>query len=302
MIKLSFLLSNWYSGATLFSILLNNHSRLVCNGETFPFQYDTTKKDIYNCSCGRHMLECDFYNNTTQSLKNSNGTWSDSFRVMPNIANSELLNKIVCSFKKQVWLRDLFLLPGLPLRKKLNDYIQAHLQFYEKALNYSDGIYYVDGTKSIRRAELFVKYVFPQVKVIYLIRDGRGFCWSYLKNNQLSLRYLGDAAAAWLDYIDMVDTFTKRYPRLDLKIVRYEDLCHKPEEIFVEVCNFLNIDFEESMVGTPTEHHMLGNEMRLNFDGKVKEDISWKEKFSLSDIANLEKLMKPALERYGYHD
>ena len=32
-ISLAFMFSNWYSGATLFAILLNNHNKITCNGE-----------------------------------------------------------------------------------------------------------------------------------------------------------------------------------------------------------------------------------------------------------------------------
>ena len=70
----SFMFSNWYSGATLLAILLNNHSELTCNGETFPFKVGDS--GIYICSCGKSLLNCAFYKrNASHMLDKKTGDW-----------------------------------------------------------------------------------------------------------------------------------------------------------------------------------------------------------------------------------
>lgn len=301
MSEMAFMLSNWYSGATLLSILLNNHSKLVCNGETFPFQYDKSNSDIYVCSCGSHLRTCRFYKATCGSLKKNDGSWSEDFRIMPHVSNSMLGNKVLGNFGKYSWLRDLLLSQPLPLRSRLNNYLKAHQQFYENARNYKGATYYIDGTKSIRRAELFVKYSNNlRIKVINLVRDGRGFCWSYLKNKNLKTEQLREATYAWSEYINLVDIFTARYPVIEVKTIRYEDLCLNLAETLQDICQFLDIDFEQTMIGKPAEHHMLGNRMRSSFDGTVREDLLWKQNFSKRERYMIEKLLQEKLVRYAY--
>ena len=43
------------------------------------------------------------------------------------------------------------------MKKKMRSYVEAHMGFYEDACRFLDGSCYVDGTKSIRRAEIFIK-------------------------------------------------------------------------------------------------------------------------------------------------
>lgn len=288
MTNLAFMLSNWYSGATLLAILLNNHSRLVCNGETFPFEYDVTNRDIYTCSCGQHMRDCKFYTATTESLRQLDGSWNDNFRILPRVAQSTLGNRIVCNFSKYIWLRNVLLMPISPLRIKLNTYLAAHERFYEQARQYCTASCYIDGTKSIRRLELFVQYSQgTPIKVIYLIRDARGFCWSYLKNKQLPKKCLPEAVRAWQEYIELVDIFIARYSTVEIITVRYEELCSDLEETLAGICGFLEIDFEKTMIGKPTEHHMLGNRMRSSFDGVIKEDLAWQDNFTQDEVQQI---------------
>ena len=298
--NLAFMFSNWYSGATLLAILLNNHSNVVCNGETFPFQYDESNKDVYICSCGQHMRQCSFYSSVSQPLKLESGSWSNDFRIMPNVAGNAFINRMVGSFNRYVWLRNLMLIPGSPFRLRLNRYLSTHLEFYANARRYSGSDCYIDGTKSIRRTELFFQYATSNIKIVYLVRDGRGFCRSYMKNRGLAGEQLDRAADAWLEYIRLVDIFSKRYPSVDILTVRYEDLCNHLPETLAKVCGFLNLSYEEKMVGGPREHHMLGNRMRSSFDGTIKEDLSWREKFTQGEIQRLNERMRPELERYGY--
>ena len=203
--------------------------------------------------------------------------------------------------KPLIWLRNLLLIKGTPIRKKMNQYLTSHELFYERALKYSKSRCYIDGTKSIRRAELFIQYgKTSNPKIIYLIRDGRAFCYSYLKNKALSKGHLKEAANAWLSYINLVNEFSLRHPSIDLITVRYEDLCSNPHAALTKICNFLDLEFEEEMITELSEHHIFGNRMRNSFNGIIKEDLSWKSQFTSSEIEELNTLLKPQLENYGY--
>ena len=132
------------------------------------------------------------------------------------------------------------------------------------------------------------------------MRDGRAFCCSYLKNRNLSNEYIEEAANVWTSYIKQVDDFASDFPFIDIVTIRYEDLCNKPEETMRNACGFLDFNFESTMNDAPVEHHMFGNRMRSEFDGKIKEDLSWKDKLNVEEVEKLNQLLENNLIRYDY--
>ena len=75
-----------------------------------------------------------------------------------------------------------------------------------------------------------------------MVRDGRGFCFSYLKNRGLRKNDLKKAIDEWMGYISLIEDLEKRYPTIDIKTIRYEDLCRDPEGQMKEVFEFLLIN------------------------------------------------------------
>ena len=137
-------------------------------------------------------------------------------------------------------------------------------------------------------------------KVFLLIRDGRGFSWSYLKNQKLPKSKLKMAAKAWIEYVEIVDKLLSRNRNIDFKLIRYEDLCHNLSGELASLCEFIGVDYDEKMIQTNQVYHILGNAMRKNFDGTIREDLSWKAKLNDDEISMITKLMQKELKRFGY--
>lgn len=292
--------ANWYSGATLFAILLNNHDDISCGGETFPFKVEDTHS--YICSCGNILHECEYYRTAAGHMLNGEKDWNgDVFIVLPQFAKSKPVNKWLKSFNYFPKFRDGCIEHIPHFREKTIRFLRAHHDFYEKSCQYNGSSVYIDGTKSVRRAELFARHLEKDFKVLHLIRDGRGFCNSFIKNKKLSKAHLPEAAAAWLEYIDMVETFSKRYPSLPMLTVRYEDLCADLEQNLRRICAFLGVDFDGKMInGSEKTYHILGNAMRKTFTGEVREDLSWKTRLTAGEINQITALMEKGLRKYGY--
>ena len=300
MTDLAFMFSNWYSGATLLAILLNSNSRLVCNGETFEFEHGDIRKESYRCSCGQSIPDCPFFRAVAHQFLESETNNYRYFSVLPDVSDSPLRNRVVASFSKLPRLRNFYINSSPTLKTKLDHYLSLHEQFFMNACAHENASCYIDGTKSVRRAELFRLYGHKPFKVIYLVRDGRGFAWSYIRNNSLDKSDLKPAADAWLSYVRQVDTFMERYPSVAVHVTRYEDLCHTPESALRGICEFLDVAYDPSMTATPKEHHVLGNQIRHSFNGTVKESLSWRNQFDKNQIAELELLMKNELKRFSY--
>ncbi len=54
-------------------------------------------------------------------------------------------------------------------------FVAAHIRFMENSIRLRQACMYLDGTKSVRRAALFAAAPEVRMKVIHLVRDGRGF-------------------------------------------------------------------------------------------------------------------------------
>lgn len=293
--------SNWYSGATLFAILLNYHSKITCNGETFPFRAEDI--DLYTCSCGRPLIQCEYYRMAANHMLEDGGKrWNrELFTVLPKLSKNHLVNKYLLSFNYNYRFRDFITNYISAYRTKIEQMLNAHLKYFVNSFRIEKNSVYIDGTKSVRRAELFIKYSNIPFKVIYLIRDGRGFCYSYIKNNRFTKNKLPDAAKAWLEYIKIVDIFSLRYPHIAMLTIRYEDICRNQKKVLSDVYDFLQVTYSDNdLKNTNRQCHLLGNKMRKQFDGNVKEDISWQLKFTSNEINTVTNLMEKELKRFGY--
>lgn len=293
--------SNWYSGATLFAILLNYHSKITCNGETFPFRAKDI--DLYTCSCGKPLLQCEYYRMAGKHMfDNEKKRWNrELFVVLPKLSKRYLVDKYLLSFNYFYKFRDLITNYIPAYRTKIEQMLNAHLKYFINSCKTEKSSVYIDGTKSVRRAELFIKHSNIPFKVIYLIRDGRGFCCSYLKNNHLPKNKIREAVKAWLEYIKMVDIFSARYPHIPLLTIRYEDICRNQKNALSDVYDFLQLTLNDNDLRyTNRQCHLLGNTMRKQFDGNVKEDISWQLKFTSKEINTVTNLMEKELKRFGY--
>jgi hypothetical protein len=295
-------LASPYSGSTLFAILLARHSHISSDGEIFPFGWSTPVL----CSCGKTQVECPYYREAGAHLLGADGkSWNPAlFAPYPTYSRWRAVDTAL----GRLWpTRALSLLQD-SLRSKIRPwqeqdraFVSAHIQFMENSLRLRQARIYLDGTKSVRRALLFAASPQVSMKIIHLVRDGRGFCFSYLKNRKLSRAQLPLAAREWNNNIKTIDRLKKRLPHVPILNVRYEDLCRDLPATLVRVCQFLEVPYEpalESSEGRPC--HVLGNRMRLNFSGQVEECLRWQQELTAREIDYLNRALREGLERYHY--
>ncbi|QCZ92931.1 sulfotransferase [Salinimonas iocasae] len=172
----------------------------------------------------------------------------------------------------------------------------------QSALSYNSSSIYIDGTKSIRRVQIFARYADVKVfKIIFLIRDGRAFCNSYRKNRNVSESDMIRVAKEWNQYIHLVDEFHKRHENIKMINVRYEDLCNNKNEVFDKMKEFLNLDSLSEFETDKLPSHILGNRMRKNFNFDIQEDNSWESELSSQTVSKIEVIMlRNLLLRYNY--
>lgn len=294
------ILSNWYSGATLLSILLDRHTQLTCNGESMPFFPEDCSQ--YKCTCGNYLENCEFYRFAAEHMRAAaeKGWNAAKFSHIPRFSKSPYVNSVLTSPRLAYKWRDRFI-DQMPAYRAIKDlHVRAQMVFFRQALLFSGGSVYVDGTKSIRRAQLLANSHGCQMKIIHLVRDGRGFCFSWVKNQHIPISRITEGAKAWLDYIKLVDAFARRYPDIPILLVRYEDLCRSPGDCLDKVFSFLGVQHEDVILKNNHKAHILGNRMRHSFHGCISEDTSWAAKLDPECKSLITFRMKKQLHRFGY--
>ena len=298
--KLVSLLANWSSGATLFTILLDAHSQIVSNGESLPFSEGDVER--YDCSCGKYIDECEFYSAAAGHMRLRDGSdWDRSLFVhVPRLSKMPVFRSFLQAWMFEGDLRNRIIGAVPSYRETMNRFLAAQLRFFENARRLAGANIYLDGTKSTRRAQLFARDGRSEMKVIHLIRDGRGFSRSYLKHWSHETRNVATPARLWLNYISQVDKFSKVFPSIPLLTVRYEDLCSSTAETMGTVCRFLDVPYEKFDEATLQTTHLLGNKMRRRFDGKIHEDTSWRTELDSRTQRRATSIMESGLRRFGY--
>lgn len=296
--RLVSLLANYFSGATLLTILLSGQKDMVSNGEAMFF--DDRDEERYDCTCGKYIDECDFYGAAAGHMRLPDGSGWDKrlFVHAPTFSRNRILRSLLGSWRYESALRDRFI-SAVPAYRRIRDrFVDAQLQFFANARKLSGASIYLDGTKSVRRAQLLARDGRSNMKAIHLIRDGRGFSGSDLKNtpNQTVSMSVGE----WLGYIAQVDRFSRSFPSVPVLVVRYEDLCRTTEKTMRIVCEFIGIPYRQAGTGIMDGAHILGNRMRRGFSGAIVEDTSWKQRLDPATQELLTSRMKRQLERFGY--
>jgi hypothetical protein len=226
------------------------------------------------------------------------------FTPQPTFSRFELLNRAIGGSSS---IGALALMQGCLRRmnpawhRKERTYVAAHIRFMENSLRLRGAKIYLDCTKLVRRARLFAACPGVRMKVVQLVRDGRAFCCSYLKNRKLPRTKLPEASRAWLKSIKAVDRFHASFPDVSLLGVRYEDLCQDLPGTLKSVCEFLDVRYEPALESNEVPRcHILGNRMRLTFSGKVEEFLTWQRELTADEIAFLNSALKKGLDRFHY--
>ncbi len=258
------------SGTKLLRDLMNRHSRIsIPRIETvlFPylvnkygFQLDLNKKENYQM-VKREIEQSTFYLNFSK-----HGTEFD-------------LDSIQTNYSKINWAI----------------VFEELLKFYGPK-NYSEGIIIGDKTPGyIDHTALLLK-IWPDAKFIHIVRDPRDYLCSV---NQVWNKNIYRAADRWnrtILQLEQSDWLTAE----NLHTVYYEKLLDQPRNTLTEICQYLNIGFEESMLTLEESSEKFGaasGAREIVRSNKQK----YKERLSSAEIFKIEQLVCGGARLHGYN-
>lgn len=140
----------------------------------------------------------------------------------------------------------------------------------------------VDASKSWQRLYVLTFSESIDLKVIHLVRDGRGVVNSYRRKYDL---YKG--MRKWMTHTLFSSIIRLQFRKSQWLQVHYESLCTEPKKKLRRICSFVGVDFNPYMLKYRQEKDVgiSGNRMRQNSDNEIILDERWKSELSKKEIS-----------------
>lgn len=278
-----YLLSAAHSGSTLLACLLGSHSDISSVGE-----FGSTFNPDLKCSCGKSFAECCFWNDLRKRASAAGFDFQigrPEINLEPSGSGGFFEDLFYYRFHWQ-WLnrlREVLYRVGSSLPRRADMAVDKSIWLARDICRHEQSHTFVDTGKNPYQIGFLAKRNDIDLKVIALVRDGRAVMNSMIEKEGWAPQ---QAIDSWLWANRQLNMAVKGLPEDKVFHLRLEKFCEQPDQILKQLLRFCNGDDQESLDAyIPGNRHVIGNGMRLRFDGKIKLDAKWLT--SLSD-ENLE--------------
>ena len=150
----------------------------------------------------------------------------------------------------------------------------------KSAESYLDSISFLDNTKNIFtdknllnfRNIGFIKYIFPNAKIINCLRNTSDTCWSsfkhYFSSSLLFTNDLDDLGKFYNLYEDLMSFWHQQFPNLVYNL-NYEKLINQPEEEISKLLKYCNLSQDKKCF----EHHKHVNNVKTSSFFQARKGI-----------------------------
>jgi len=166
---------------------------------------------------------------------------------------------------------------------------------YETGAERGSGVIWGDKSPSYLRHISLILELFPEAKVVHIVRDVRDHCLSMQKAWGKDLLR---AAQRWDTTVCLAHGQAQEAPQR-IHELRYEDLTASPRAEMLRLCNFLGVDCDERMLVIHSSRENLG-------DARGKAGIvagnsrKYREQLSARHLRAIEGLAWNGMHCYGY--
>jgi hypothetical protein len=322
MTQLAYILAASHSGSTLLTMLLNSHPEVATIGELSPGYLEDLS--WYLCSCGSKIRECHFWQWVASAMKKRGIDYHlEEFGTRFWVPDSRIATRLLGPLghgPALELLRDIGLRLFTPWSRRIPEIIRTNEILVEAVLEYYHARVFVDKGNVALRLKWLLRIPSFDVKVIRLIRDGRGVALTYMDpagfadakdpvmrggggGGQRESERLSMARAAyqWRRCNEEAEHILRHLNKSRWIMVRYEDLCNDRENTLRTLLEFLGLNPGKCAREFRTvEHHVLGNGMRLDTTSEIRLDERWREQLTKSDLQVFDDVAGHVNRRYGY--
>ncbi len=229
------------------------------------------------------------------------------YSCFPNATNRDEDKKRVITAVRKNWRYKIW---GLSASKwersalqsrRCEELILSIVMCYAQEHGKGDADFWIDHTPSHVRYFETLFDIFPECKIVHMVRDGRAVA-SSLMQVDWGPNSIPHAAAHWIDALAYGLAMEHKYPHAVMR-VHYEDLVRKPEKTIRAMCDFAHLPYNDSMMQqgdarvpayTRKQHALVG--------GKIDPGraVAWKKNLSQREIGMFEYLTFDMLAHLGY--
>lgn len=295
------------SGSTLLTQLLGAHPEVVSVGEIHWLQaYVRSDRRLYNpphdltCACGSEFADCEFW----RSVRAETERPLEEFRLMPRFlgwVEPNVRQSLLARLPRRLVSR----YPALARSRVVQALYDGRrvardsMEISEAILRISNARFIVDSSKAIFRYRLLHEWYPHRVRMLVLHRDYRAVIYSKMKRGES----LASSAHSWRDTVHQIRSLVQDVPRSNVHSLKYEDLCRDPVRELSGICQFLGLDFDDSMLMRPESGlHDLGGSPSKFQPGRreIRLDDRYLTELSDSQRAEMRQLVGSAAEWCGY--
>lgn len=320
-IRLVYILSASHSGSTLLAMLLNAHPDICTVGELKATSLGDV--DLYLCSCRKKIKECPFWINISQDMAGKGISFDITDSKTHLMHNSDKYIRFLLSPLHRgpvlEMIRDAALSFSLRWKKQLAEFQNVNYMLMKCVLERTGKSILVDSSKIGIRLKYLLNNPRLDLKVIRLIRDGRGVALSYtdpakyadsknmifrgggMNAGNEKPRTIDRAAHEWRRSNEEAEEIIKYIDRKQWIEIRYENLCADTDVTIRNIYHFLEVDSQGDVPEFRSiQHHILGNGMRLDMENEIHLDERWKVDLTLQDLQVFESIAGKINRYYDY--
>jgi hypothetical protein len=321
---LVYILAASHSGSTLLAMLLGSHPEICTVGELkFTSLGDA---DEYRCSCREEIGKCAFWLAVGEEMARRGFSFEvknagTDFRSEASQYAGRLLRPLHRGPVLE-WIRDVALSLSPSWRTSFPEIQMRNAALAASLCKKTEKRVVVDSSKVGVRLKYLLRNIGLDVRVIRLVRDGRGVALTYTDPAQFAdaqdpaLRGGGTgkkreeerlpiraAARDWLRSNQEAEAILRGIDPGRCTEVRYEELCADPDATLIRLFHFIGAEPVPVVKNfRNVEQHVVGNGMRLDTTSRIRLDERWMTVFSAADLDVFDSVAGNLNRRMGYVD
>lgn len=281
----------------------------------------------YRCSCGQMIQTCVFWAKVSSTMASKGFTFDITSAGTNFLASGSpyvrWLLRPLHRGRALETLRDLALSLSPHWREHVKCTQRRNTVLIETLQELSGAQVIIDSSKIDLQLKYLLRNRALDVRVIRLIRDGRGVALTYMNPSAFAdARYshlrgggggmpgpqpelprasIRRAAHEWRRSNEAAECLVARLKRSQWMEVHYEELCTQPETTLRRICEFLELEPNKLVYDFRTvEQHIIGNGMRFDTSSQLSPDERWREHLTEEDLRSFDATAGDLNRKYGY--
>jgi hypothetical protein len=290
------------SGTTVLDIVLGHHPSVFGSGELTNLTRHVWRENEY-CACGNPARDCPFWKAVVARWRGC-----EDLRELDAYTRLQYRFEGIASWRRA--------LNRLIMPRRFASYVRQTTRLFSAISSLSGKRTVVDSSKLPGRG--FALALIPDIdlKVIHVVRDGRGVAWSLLQRykrdvkaglqKDLEPRPVARTAARWMLFNVATEALCRRLGPERCIRIRYEDFTADPEATLARIGSFLDLDLRETAAALKrgasiaTGHQIAGSRARMTEAIRLMQDNSWTVDMPRRKQTTFNCLCGWMLRRYGY--